>query len=164
MARRRIKDFKKEFAARELEDQITETNLPNAISMEGLRIEIDKINKRLCNNTIDSIKSSDLVSLYAWCHEQLYDTIPDELLTSQWGKARDAGIVFMKDTFKGDMPRAIRYFRWAWDRERNKMKWKIEKGYDIYRLKWWDIFVDRSLFTDFKVMEITSAKKNNKRL
>jgi hypothetical protein len=163
MARRRIKNLQKEFAARELDYQIeTDKNLSSSITMEGLKIEIDKINTLLKNDNIESIEPADLVSLYAWCHEQLYDIIPEELISKQWSRARKAAEVLVEESLGSNVAWAVRYFRWVWDRERGMMNWKMDRGYIIKRINWWAMFVDKKLLMDFKTAEVLYAKKNNK--
>lgn len=166
MVRRLVKHDTQEDAASQLDRMVKlKTDPPKSkpsISPYQINMEIRKINNRIEDNDWDNFNPKELVALYSWCHNKVYETMPEEMNGNRWMGAKNSAISMVKNHFEGDVKAALAYFKWVWAREESRVKWIIEKGYRIRRINWYDIFKDGSLLTDYRTARIVYEKTSKR--
>jgi len=100
----------------------------------------------------------ELVGLWAWLHERVYEVDPVPEVTGKEGlAATSAAKRLLKNEFEEDAARAVDFVRWSWQRERARENWRRENGQDGGRLSWRLQFGDR-LVVDYRI-----AKKRRRK-
>ena len=125
-----------------------------------IKSEMTRIEKRIENNNWENMKPGELVALYVWCHNQMYETFPVEMTTKTWGEAKKAAGRLVKNEFNGNTSEAVNYLRWVCVRYSSRMAWQVNRGIPISRLTWLNLFVYKSMLTDYRVSRMVYAKNN----
>lgn len=95
-------------------------------------------------------RPAHLVALYAWCHEQVYEVEPAELVGLNWMAAASACAKMVREEFDG-VEDAVDFLRWTWKRERGREKWRRENGREGGRITWRAQFQQRFILTDYRI-------------
>jgi hypothetical protein len=137
-------------AAQALSDFVGEKPKRRAPSANKAR---EQVREMLADGNFDNAKTSHLVALYEWCHEQVYGVPPAELSQGEtWKRAVFAASGMLKNQFNGDMKEVISFIQWTWRRERYREKMRREGRNDsVGRIGWRLQFVHRHLVTDYRV-------------
>jgi len=99
------------------------------------------------------------VSLYCWCHGQVYRVEPAELQDGrEFALATFHVRRFVDQQFRGNLEELIRYVQWAFKREQGREKWRLETGKESKRLLWRWCF-SPSLVTDYRLFLAQEAKQ-----
>jgi hypothetical protein len=69
-----------------------------------------------------------LVALYAILHEKIYGVEAAELGPQERYTATLRAGLMLKNEFDGDIEEAVAFFRWAWQREASREKWRRENN------------------------------------
>lgn len=100
-----------------------------------------------------------LVALYAWCHAQTYRVEPAEL---EDGREHALACVhvrrFVDQQFGGKVEPAVDFLKWAWRREGERERWRVENGKAGGRIGW-RLQFSPSLMTDYKIALAREAKR-----
>jgi hypothetical protein len=96
------------------------------------------------------------VELYAWCHEKVYGVEPGEIRgTSKAATtARKAAISMASRMLNSEFEGAVgmaNYLHWAFKREVEREKWRVENGREGGRITWRLVFAAGSLLTDYRI-------------
>lgn len=117
----------------------------------GVQRMIREANKMREANDWSKARPAHLVALYAWCHEQVYDVAPAELIGLNWMAAASAAAKMVREEFDGSIEAAVDYLRWTWRREQGREQWRRENQREGGRVSWRAQFQQRYILTDYRI-------------
>jgi hypothetical protein len=136
-----------------LDSLIERKSKPRAKSAKNAREEmIAMVKSRDWKNAT----GNHFVELYAWCHEKVYGVEPGEIRGTSKGAttARKAAIMMASRMLKAEFETPVNmanYLHWAFKREVEREKWRVENGREGGRITWRLVFAAGSLLTDYRI-------------
>lgn len=99
----------------------------------------------------DQATGHDLVALYEWSHEQVYEVRPAELDPKGWAIAAATAARMVEQHFEGDAGKAAAFIHWVWRREYDREQWRREQRVSGQTIGWKLQFGHGSLVTQYKI-------------
>lgn len=94
-----------------------------------------------------------LVALYEWLHAEVYGVATSELaVRRQRAVAASVAGAMVKREFAGDYGEAVRFMKWAWEREQEREEWRRANGRSGQRVGW-RLQFGGALVTDWRLDE-----------
>lgn len=119
--------------------------------LQEIEVAVDDAGRRAVSGEWGGAKGATLVGLYAFCHNLVYDVLPDELRElPTFRNAAKVAASFTHSHFEDDFGAAAGYVKWCWERERGKHNWALANGIARNRLSW-RLQFSAGLLTDWKV-------------
>lgn len=130
--------------------------------------EIKSVNDLIQNpKRWNEISVDQLVYIYGLLHEKVYGvTAVGELCNKEFLGARSAAKKTLEKEFNGDVTAVLQFFRWVWNREKEREQWRRENRQEGSRITWRKMF-SAGLVTEYRLAlarkkPFTRANKNEK--
>lgn len=119
------------------------------IAASSFRKTVGETEEMISSGDWDGFAARHVLALYDLMHAKCYGVAPEMTSEERHRMVLLAG-AFAKRHFDRDFAAVVEYFRWLWDREISRTKWKVENGREVRRLSFvWSISM--ALLTDYRV-------------
>lgn len=98
----------------------------------------------------DKCEARHMIALYEEVHLLCYSVADASLDSQSRYKAVRTADCFVKREFSGNFAKAMAYFRWLWQRESGREKWRRENSREGGHLSWYAVFSGK-LLTEYRL-------------